>query len=71
VTWKHVTALIGALALPVICGLSPTCSASSFKDVIGLSMIVVAGIMGNANSSTTTTATATPRGATVTEKPPT
>jgi hypothetical protein len=49
-TWRHVAALLGALALPVVCGFSRVCSAESMERIIGLSMIVVAGIMGNANS---------------------
>lgn len=55
-TWKHVACIVAALLLPVICGFSPTCSATSLKEVIGLSSIVVAGVLGNAM---TTSATAT------------
>jgi hypothetical protein len=47
-TWKHVACIIAALMLPVVCGLSATCAATALKEVIGLSSIVVAGILGNA-----------------------
>lgn len=50
-TWRHVAGLIAALMLPVICGLSATCSAASLKDVIGLSLVVAGGILGNANAN--------------------
>lgn len=51
-TWKHVACIIAALALPVVCGVSATCAAQALKEVIGLSSIVVAGILGNAMSNT-------------------
>jgi hypothetical protein len=50
-TWKHIAGLVAALALPVICGVSQTCAATSLKDVIGLSLVVAGGILGNANSN--------------------
>lgn len=49
-TWKHVACIIAALMLPVVCGLSAQCSAQALKEVIGLSSIVVAGVLGNAMS---------------------
>ncbi len=67
-SWRHIAGLIAALALPVICGLSPNCSATSLKDIISLSMVVAAGIVGNANASGTATATATSKGATAKEE---
>lgn len=57
-TWKHIAGLIGALVLPVVCGLSGTCSAESMDKVIGLSMVVAAGILGNANNQGAVTAPA-------------
>ena len=68
-TWKHVATLMGALALPVVCGLSRVCSSDSMERIIGLSMIVVAGVLGNANSSGAVSASATSKGASATEKP--
>jgi hypothetical protein len=50
-TWRHVACIIAACALPVVCGFSAQCSATSLKEVIGLSSIVVAGILGNAMQS--------------------
>jgi hypothetical protein len=50
-TWKHVASLFAALMLPVICGFSGTCAQTSLKEVIGLSMVVVAGVLGNAQTT--------------------
>lgn len=47
-TWRHVMCVVAALALPVVCGLSATCAAVAFKEVVSLSSIVVAGVLGNA-----------------------
>lgn len=51
-TWRHVAVITAALALPVICGFSQACSGAALKEVIGLSMAVVVGALGNASSST-------------------
>lgn len=47
-TWKHVAGLALALAVPVICILSPTCAAAGLKDVMSLSLVVAGGVLGNA-----------------------
>ena len=48
VTWKHVAGLALALAVPVICILSPTCATAGLKDVMSLSLVVAGGVLGNA-----------------------
>ncbi len=54
-TWKHVACVIGALALPVICGLSSVCGHEALKEIITLSVLVVGAIMGHARSEAETT----------------
>lgn len=51
-TWRHVACIVGALCLPVLCGLSSTCGTASLKDIIGLSGLVIAAVMGNATTTT-------------------
>lgn len=50
-SWRHVACIIGALALPVVCGLSSVCGANALKEIIGLSSLVIAAVMGNATTS--------------------
>ena len=50
-TWRHVACIIAALALPVVCGFSSRCSVDALEKIIGLSSIVVAGVLGNAMQS--------------------
>lgn len=47
-TRLHVTVLLACLAMPLLCGLSRTCSADSMKDVMQLSMAVATGALGHA-----------------------
>lgn len=35
----------------MLCGWSGTCASGALKDVIGLSMVVAAGVLGNANNA--------------------
>jgi hypothetical protein len=50
VTPIHGACIIAALAMPVLCGFSHTCI-ESLKEVIGLSGLVIAAVMGNASSA--------------------
>lgn len=47
-TWKHVAGLALALAVPVICILSPSCATSGLSEVKDLSLVIAGGILGNA-----------------------
>jgi hypothetical protein len=48
VTWKHIAGLFAALALPVVCKFSMACTDVAFDKLIGLSMAVAVGVLGNA-----------------------
>lgn len=47
-TWRHVACVIAAIALPVVCGLSTVCGRESLTDIIHLSGLVIAAVMGHA-----------------------
>lgn len=65
----HGACIIAALVMPVLCGLSHTCQ-DSIKEVIGLSGLVIAAVMGNAsnNREIRTTTNNPPVTTTTTEK---
>ncbi len=50
-TRMHVAVLLACLAMPLLCGLSHTCSADSMKDVMQLSMAIGTGALGHAGQA--------------------
>lgn len=49
-TWHHVAIILMALAAPLVCGLSPACSAS-LPSIIQLATMAIAGTLGHAGAA--------------------